>query len=261
MWQFKWKKFLNENKQQTIQEISPQYIDKAQDFLKKTPPEKLSFNKIFGDKFRLVIPFESQDVIPNKLQNFVKIAQKSGYSLDFKKGLISKEIEYEIPKGPKQGQKIKKKSAERIGKFLQKMKTLFATWNGTGETGLAEIKKIMPAFNLQNSGFVDFEEALESYEKEGIATDLSILISRHPIDVVRMSDFDHIKSCHSEGGSYFHCAVQEMQGHGLVAYVVKTDDLSKISLQSDEIFKDKQRKIDGIVPLSRIRLRRVLDRA
>ena len=59
----------------------------------------------------------------------------------------------------------------------------------------------------------------------------SIIITRHPIDVLRMSDFDNITSCHSPASrtsayqSYYKCAVAEAQGHGAVAYVVETEDL------------------------------------
>ena len=59
----------------------------------------------------------------------------------------------------------------------------------------------------------------------------SIIITRHPIDVMRMSDFENITSCHSPpsrgGGSqeYYKCAVAEAMGHGAIAYVVETEDL------------------------------------
>ena len=59
----------------------------------------------------------------------------------------------------------------------------------------------------------------------------SIILTRHPVDVMRMSDFEKITSCHtppSRDGSrqeYYKCAVAEAQGHGAIAYVVKTEDL------------------------------------
>lgn len=103
-------------------------------------------------------------------------------------------------------------------------------------------------------------------EKDGSAEDkeiwrkqiagYSIVVSRHPVDVLRMSDFDNIQSCHSQGGSYFKCAVAEAKGHGPIAYLVKTNDLSKIDLQADEIFADPDRDVRGINPIGRIRLRK-----
>ncbi len=113
--------------------------------------------------------------------------------------------------------------------------------------------------------------ALQDYEEwKGLIGkgNLSIVVSRAPIDVLRMSDHPDapqaIESCHSQGGSYFRCAIQEAKGHGLVAYVVNTKDLQKVDLDADEIFSDKRRdtdnfekrKIEGIQPYARIRLRR-----
>lgn len=83
----------------------------------------------------------------------------------------------------------------------------------------------------------------------------AILVSRNPIDVIRMSDHSW-NSCHSPGGSYFKCAVAESKEGGLVAYVVNRDDLNKVNLNQPEIFTDNQRQVLGIEPLERIRLRR-----
>ena len=60
--------------------------------------------------------------------------------------------------------------------------------------------------------------------------DYSIIITRNPIDVWRMSDFENITSCHTPpsrggGGEYYKCAVAEAHGHGAVAYAVDTDEL------------------------------------
>jgi len=105
----------------------------------------------------------------------------------------------------------------------------------------------------------------------------SIIITRHPIDVLRMSDFDKITSCHSppsrSGGTneYYKCAVAEASGHGALAYVVETEDLlyktntsniesAEQEIQEGEIFADDNR--DGgagfdIEPISRARLRQM----
>lgn len=105
----------------------------------------------------------------------------------------------------------------------------------------------------------------------------SIIITRHPIDVLRMSDFDGITSCHSPpsqaggGESYYKCAVAEAHGHGAVAYVVETEELltntntgnidsAEQEIQEGEIFGDNAR-FEGagfdIIPVSRLRLRQV----
>jgi len=103
----------------------------------------------------------------------------------------------------------------------------------------------------------------------------SIIITRHPIDVLRMSDFDEIISCHTppsrQGAyqAYYKCAVAEAQGHGAVAYVVKTEDLlsatntgnidsAEQEIQEGEVFADDKRSFSGdIEPVSRIRVRHV----
>ena len=105
----------------------------------------------------------------------------------------------------------------------------------------------------------------------------SIILTRHPVDVMRMSDFEKITSCHtppSRDGSrqeYYKCAVAEAQGHGALAYVVKTDDLlsetntgniesAEQELEEyDEIFTEQNRYLHGtnldLDPVSRTRLR------
>ena len=85
----------------------------------------------------------------------------------------------------------------------------------------------------------------------------SIIITRDPIDVLRMADFKNIQSCHtppSLGGAseYYKCAVAEAHGHGAVAYVVDTEDLllktdtdnieeAQNIIQDGEIFDDDMR--------------------
>lgn len=111
-----------------------------------------------------------------------------------------------------------------------------------------------------------------------------IILTRHPIDILRMSDFDEIHSCHSppsrsgaaaDANQYYKCAVAEAYGHGAVAYVVNKEDLlhqtntsniesAEQEIQEGEIFADRSRgegtfhsNIGGIEPLSRLRLRQV----
>ena len=95
----------------------------------------------------------------------------------------------------------------------------------------------------------------------------SIIITRHPIDVLRMSDFDKITSCHSPASrqnayqSYYKCAVAEAQGHGAVAYVVETEELlsatntgnidsAEQEIQEGEIFADDKRPFKLTLPSS-----------
>ena len=113
-------------------------------------------------------------------------------------------------------------------------------------------------------------------EVSGLENDkYSIIVTRHPIDVMRMSDFEKITSCHTPGsrgggGEYYKCAVAEAQGHGALVYVVETDDLLSATntgnLESaeqelndaEEIFGDDKRYAEtdmDIIPIGRTRLR------
>ncbi len=109
----------------------------------------------------------------------------------------------------------------------------------------------------------------------------AMIITRHPLDILRMADFDNISSCHSppsRGGeaSYYKCAVAESRGHGAVVYVVETDMLFAMTesdnleeveskIQEGEIFADPVRgshvglyhPTNYLLPLSRLRLRQV----
>ena len=105
-----------------------------------------------------------------------------------------------------------------------------------------------------------------------------IIITRHPLDVFRMSDFKNIESCHSppsrQGGhmsQQYKCAVAEAHGHGAVAYVVDKQELldeygvntlegveRQIQDADHEIFYDDERVNDGPVePKYRVRLRQM----
>lgn len=98
-----------------------------------------------------------------------------------------------------------------------------------------------------------------------------LIISRKPIDILRMSDHPGMRSCHRPpspsgttrderaSGEYFNCAVHESRGNGAVAYFVSNSNLNQISdLENAEIFKDPDRGIEGVIPVTRIRLRRYM---
>ena len=105
-----------------------------------------------------------------------------------------------------------------------------------------------------------------------------IIITRHPIDVFRMSDFENITSCHSppsrQSGhlsQQYKCAVAEAHGHGAVAYVVDREELldeygvdtlegveRQIQDADHELFYDDERVNDGAIePKYRVRLRQM----
>ena len=144
---------------------------------------------------------------------------------------------------------------------------------GPAGYNLTDLATKMAKYWQTNAGYIKKEINKLDNDK------YSIIITRHPIDVMRMSDFDNISSCHSPpsrtGGSqeYYKCAVAEARGHGALAYVVETEDLLHLTntsniesaeqeIQEGEIFADEERGsgigLDGdLKPISRTRLRQV----
>jgi hypothetical protein len=95
-----------------------------------------------------------------------------------------------------------------------------------------------------------------------------LLFSRHPIDVLRMSDHKGISSCHrlkgaynTTEGDYADCALADASNDGGIVYLIRGGDAKKIKNRLDEqdVFQDKDRAVVGIRPLGRIRLRRFVD--
>jgi hypothetical protein len=179
----------------------------------------LHFDSIFGDKIRILVPLErdrSLMAISSELEDL-------GYVVDHE-DLIKKKTVYKRVE-TKQGEKLR---PEKVGKALQ-------------QAGLSDHLDWWQK-NADRVGRSDMGS--------------SIVISRSPIDVLRMSDHDGITSCHSPDGSFYKCARQEAKTGGAVAYVVKNSDLKGVDLQDDEVFEDRDRRVKGIVPLERLRLRR-----
>ena len=125
-----------------------------------------------------------------------------------------------------------------------------------------------------------FKTQLQVWEKRGaVKSGHTVIITRHPIDVFRMSDFDRIQSCHSppsKGGdaSFYKCAVAEAHGHGPVAYLVRNEDLDEALEEKEldkgdyqalldqyeddeeEFFYDDDRVEGDITPINRLRIRK-----
>jgi len=192
------------------------------------PERDLLFNNIFGDKLRLLAPLDSNE----ELQELTKLLEDLGYTINYQ-DLVDKKIVYKKIK-TKEGEKSRQ---EKVGKALQSAISFKTSFSSKAEELLDWWQK--NSSNLKNS-----------------QTGASILISRSPMDLVRMSDHDNITSCHDPKKSHFHCAKQEARTGGAIAYIVKNSDLVGVDIQKPELFKDKDRKIDGIVPLERLRLRR-----
>lgn len=95
-----------------------------------------------------------------------------------------------------------------------------------------------------------------------------LLFSRHPVDVLRMSNHKGISSCHrlsgkysSDEGGYADCALADAQNSGGIVYFLSSAEGQKVkkNLDKDEIFEDKDRNVAGAKPSGRLRLRRFID--
>ncbi len=260
---------------------------------------KLSFNELFGGSLRTIVPFNTKEQI--ELLNVVRVLKSDGWepaggsnyfdtkSVTQKLRRLNTHEEYEkeveiadlkvskqettvIPAGPRQGEEVVKKKTSSISKVLMNPKS-------NTPSGLAEWWQNHQTEYAKDWNWKQIESAFNDGE---VTTEHSIVISRDPIDVLRMSDHRNITSCHSEGDMYFECAVSESRGNGLVAYLVKTEDLDQLltppdpwgfdpntgkgpnkidikDLDLQEIFEDSRRGVQGIKPKSRVRLRKYVN--
>jgi hypothetical protein len=98
-----------------------------------------------------------------------------------------------------------------------------------------------------------YRENPEAAGPDASTGEYSIIYTRHPIDVLRMSDFENIQSCHSPssrggGASYYKCAVAEAHGTGFVAYAVKNEDLLNL-LYADTETQEEAKDLQGLLDL------------
>jgi len=204
------------------------------------------------------------------IQEYGSIRREHGKTLEKGDPKIVKQIYAASDKALKYWDQIKKiAQSMAIGDPWQNKGYWSVPKDGWGEKGAPIDPWVFDI--VRNSNVVKFIEfwnkKSEYYRKNPKAVfddspKHTIIISRNPVDVLRMSDFQGITSCHSPssrggGGSYYQCAVAEAQGHGLVAYLVENSELPEdFDPQKGEIFADARRDIAGISPISRVRLRK-----
>jgi hypothetical protein len=292
--------------EKVLREVTEDEMRVLEDVLDDLNPANLPLNDLFSGKMRVVIPFPTTDPSTD-LGKFANFFETQEYDVQWDKGIVSatREVSSISDMVASLGGDPQKKKTKKI---QMKIGKLFAKIADIGRK-LKEIQKNDPEFQKnedyrrltqQRLLYVPYAGIAgpAGYDLEDLATKygeywqqnaayiknnineidsdkFSIIITRHPIDVLRMSDFDTITSCHSPASrtnayqSYYKCAVAEAQGHGAVAYVVETEELlsatntgninsAEQEIQEDEIFVDKQRPFTGdITPLSRLRLRHV----
>ena len=168
---------------------------------------------------------------------------------------MKKEEEKVIPKGPRAGEKVTSTKKVSLGKLIQRMGSdEDKAWWKENQNDLREMENVRKFF---------LKPYLNDFDGLG-RTPNHIIISRHPIDVARMSDFSTTRSCHSEGSSHFNCAVDESRGHGMVAYLVRGQEVDEYDLKNrlnaEEIFGDNAIDLEGPEPISRVRIYKMFNR-
>lgn len=229
-----WYKFLSKAvEKKTLKEITSYDLEqtKITKYLKNKTSDQLS--SLFDGKNRFAIPIvgeTSENPRDREMLDYINQLRGQGWTIDFSEpfGYASK-----IVKSEHNGKIFQTKRKMKIGPLISALgPKALEFWTKYNKFYTTEVNKFY--FN----------------------TKYMIIISRVPIDILRMSDHDGWTSCHAPSGGYFKCAIAESVEGGAMAYVVKKDDLEKVDISSEEIFKDKDRKIDGVVPISRLRIRR-----
>lgn len=273
-----WKHFLKENKQ--LDELTKKSRKAIKDYIKDDVAQphkpKYSFDHLFpNDDMRQVIPMK----IPRAIQGmrlFRRMTKELGWKPDFKTKTITQkqrqpdgktaEISQKvpdlkmyktekktIPSGPRAGEKIEKRIEINLGKLVSKEGTEDEKrWWKENQNTLRDPKNVFSWF-------------VHPYKNNfKMASPPVIVLSRHPMDVARMSDFSMTRSCHSEGAGAFHCAMAEAKGYGMVAFLISGADWEAYKLedklQDDEIFGDSDIGLDGPEPEARVRLRKLYNK-
>jgi len=258
----------------SLQEATPafvggtnRWIDMITDGGEYTLNEVLPFEDLFDGKMRTVIPAISED--DEKLAKIVQALKNDGWKIPIQadagtsrlfpisyvkqkkrreggevyeteepiaKLNVSRQSSRTIPKGPRAGEVTFKTDNTTMSRAINKATKVdsdvpsyispeLAEWwqkNQTFYTKGGNQKKIQTLFNSADS------------DVNKLGAEDVIIVSRHPIDVLRMGDVEtpvgighagKIGHCHREGGDYARCAQQEALGHGPIAYLVKKKDL------------------------------------
>jgi len=262
---------------------------------------KLSFDDLFGGKLRVSIPFDppQRKMLTGLFEKLIdagwQLPTQDGMGEAFKINKVEQKItlpggaentiikdvadlklfkleQTVIPSGPRAGETTTRKIESSISKIISNpannVPKEYSDWWETIQ------QRYSSDYNWKEI------ESLFKNKDELNQPNYVIIISRDPVDVLRMSDHKKIDSCHSEGRNYFHCAIAESKGNAPIAYIVNKHDLEKFLkekkvlneqsyldlnkidislLDKEEIFADTERGVPGINPEGRIKFRKYED--
>ena len=193
--------------------------------------------------------------VVSALQNLIRLAKNEIKRIDNKTHPVDSQYTLNILK-------------ERNNTIVNVVQKMIDWWNKNQSKVVQDPTLLSSSLEIVKRGDSDLNQEWSDFDYDLTQQDkkdnYSIIFSRMPIDVLRMSDFEEtgIRSCHStpdiyDEPNYFECALMEAQNEGAIAYLVKTSDLERVNLNEDEIFADKNRNLKGIVPILRIRIRTI----
>ena len=157
----------------------------------------------------------------------------------------------------------------RVARHFMAVAQMFKT---NRQSMIQSRKKLQGFMDWLEVNTADIMANLESYRTKKYY----MILSRHPVDVFRMSDHEKITSCHAppssdyKGGmrqydEYNICALAEAHANGMIAYLVLEDEFKRAGIEptqeemdkfeDKEIFADPQRGVEGLNPVSRTRVK------
>lgn len=276
--------FREYGEKETLKEINDDVIDIVMNKLRQTDAGELQlqFDHIFGPSdVRIAIPMIPEvQVRANEMMmqvhehgwttafetKVVKQKERRGggeeviVEKEVATPIMQKKVIKVIPKGPRAGERIERVIKEKLPKIIKKLldPEWFEFWQ-ENQTFLLD---------KQNADDLLVAPQQNGFHLDERSRERMVIVTRAPIDVLRMSDHEGWGSCHSQPGTksdyvgeYFFCAVSEAAGEGAIAYIVSTRAYEQVKdkFQEAEIFEDEERGIRGITPISRLRIRHVYD--
>lgn len=222
-------------------EIDSEYIDEWSESEEGEQAFQEALEEIF-DELELEEPLGNLKIVDKNLELFEEELK------ELKQGLAELD-----PKQVKEWQKETENQVDALGEANQ------LVVDSKKEHGEA-VSKQPPELRKALDGVETAEDLKKDYDEFLSTPSMKLLVTRDPTDVLRMSDHPNahasITSCHSQGGSFYNCAIDEAQKGGAIAYLVSGKDAAKMDLESDDVLEDRDRSVSGAKPYGRIRLHR-----
>lgn len=234
----KYRPFEDLYKKVLVQEMNQEVID----YITSHRKEPLPWDNLFGDKKRMVIPLEKETRFSDIVDNIRNIPNFHSFDPE------TEQVVFKKPRDPKYGK----------GDFYLQGKSIGSVINDLPVSD-ARKKNLLSVFSTYKAEF------LKELANPSRSDEYSIVFSRSPNDVIRVSDWPALKSCLSKKGCNFHRVAHEAINGGGVAYVVKNEYLDGFKddpdfLNGEDTFSDKQRDLEAVQePESRIRIRRFVN--